>query len=130
MSDLHLLDTHVLLWAVAAPHRLRPDVRLLIENRHYAASVANLWELINKKEKREAPVHDPVAWWNEYVVRPQTRVLPIQAAHVPYLDHLPWIHRDPYDRILIAQSAIENMVLVTSDEQIGKYPIETLEAQL
>ena len=129
MNDLELLDTHVLLWAVAAPHRLRPHVRSLIENHRYAVSVASLWELLNKKEKRDAPVKDPVAWWNEYVVGPQTRVLPIQAAHVLYLDRLPWLHRDPYDRILIAQAAIEKMVLVTADEEIRKYSVETIEAQ-
>jgi len=129
MSDLCLLDTHVLLWAVAAPHRLASDIRSLIENRRYAASVATLWELINKKGKREAPVKDPAAWWERYVVRPQTPVLPIRAAHALYLDRLPWHHRDPYDRILIAQCAVERMVLVTADEEIRKYPIDTREAE-
>ncbi len=128
MNDLCLLDTHVLLWAVAAPHRLSPGVRMLIEKQQYAASVASLWELINKKGKREAPVKDPAAWWERYVVRPQTPVLSIRAAHVLYLDQLPWHHRDPYDRILIAQSAVERMVLVTSDEEIRKYPVETRDA--
>ena len=129
MDDLCLLDTHVLLWAVSKPHRLSRSVRALIEKQQYAASVATLWELINKKDKREAPVKDPAAWWEQYVVRPETRVLPIRAAHVLYLDRLPWHHRDPYDRILIAQSAVEKMVLVTSDEEIRKYPIETREAE-
>lgn len=130
MSDLHLLDTHALLWAVAAPDRLSPQVRALIGHRRYAVSVASLWELLNKKEKRDAPVRDPVAWWTRYVVGPQTRVLAIQPAHVLYLDCLPWLHRDPYDRILIAQSAAEKMVLVTSDGDIRRYPVETLEARL
>jgi PIN domain nuclease of toxin-antitoxin system len=128
MSDLHLLDTHVLLWAVAAPHRLKLQVRALVESRRYAASVASLWELLNKKDKPDAPVKDPVAWWNEYVVGPQTRVLAIQAPHVSYLDRLPWLHRDPYDRILIAQAMVEKMVLVTSDDHILKYSVETLHA--
>jgi PIN domain nuclease of toxin-antitoxin system len=129
MNDLSLLDTHVLIWAVATPHRLSPGVRALIEKQEYAVSVATLWELINKKDKREAPVKDPVAWWERYVVRPQTRVLSIRAAHVVFLDRLPWHHRDPYDRILIAQSEVERMVLVTSDEEIRKYPVKTREAE-
>ena len=129
MSDLCLLDTHVLLWAVAAPGRLSPGVRALIEKQQYATSVATLWELMNKKGKREAPVKDPAAWWERYVVRPQTPVLSIRAAHVLHLDHLPWHHRDPYDRILIAQSAVERMVLVTSDQEIRKYPVKTREAE-
>jgi PIN domain nuclease of toxin-antitoxin system len=129
MNDLCLLDTHVLLWAVAAPHRLSPGVRALIEKRQYAVSVASLWDLINKKSKREAPVKDPAAWWERYVVRPQTPVLSIRTAHVLYLDHLPWHHRDPYDRILIAQSVVEGMALVTSDEEIRKYAVETRGAE-
>src|SRR5690242_1423731 len=100
MTDLWLLDTHVLLWAVATPERLRAEIRARIEERRYAISVATLWELINKKGKREAPVEDPPAWWERYVVRPQTRVLAIRAPHVLYLDGLAWRHRDPYDRIL------------------------------
>src|SRR4051794_36622108 len=75
MNDLCLLDTHVLLWAVAAPHRLSPGVRALIDKQQYATSVATLWELINKKGKREAPVKDPAVWWDRYVVQPQTPVL-------------------------------------------------------
>ena len=65
MSDLFLLDTHVLLWAVAAPHRLASGVSSLIENHRYAISVASLWELINKKGKRDAPVKDPAGWWSD-----------------------------------------------------------------
>lgn len=76
MTDLCLLDTHVLLWAVAAPHRLGADIRSVVENRQYAISVASLWELINKKGKRDAPVKNPAEWWERYVVGPQTRVLP------------------------------------------------------
>ncbi len=117
------------MWGVAAPHRLSPGVRALIEKRQYAVSVASLWELIDKKSKREAPVKDPAAWWERYVVRPQTPVLSIRTAHVLYLDHLPWHHRDPYDRILIAQSGVEGMVLVTSDEEIRKYAVETRGAE-
>jgi PIN domain nuclease of toxin-antitoxin system len=128
MSDRYLLDTHVLLWAVAAPDRLAPGVRSLIEKHEYAMSVATLWELINKKGKRDAPVEDPSAWWERYVVRPQTPVLAIRAAHVLYLDRLPWRHRDPYDRILIAQAAVEEMALVTADAAIRQYGIETREA--
>ena len=128
MSDLCLLDTHVLLWAVATPDRLTAGVRALIDHRQYAASVASLWELINKRGKRDAPVEDPSAWWQRYVVEPETLVLSIRSAHVLHLDHLPWRHRDPYDRILIAQAAVEEMVLVTADDEIRKYNIPTREA--
>ena len=128
MSDRYLLDTHALIWAVAEPDRLAPDIRLLIESQKYAMSVASLWELINKKGKRDAPVKDPAAWWRRYVVEPQTPVIPIRSSHVLYLEQLPVLHKDPYDRILMAQSVVEKMPLVTADEEIRKYRITLREA--
>ncbi len=128
MSEVCLLDTHVLLWAVAEPERLASTIRSLIEKQAYAVSVASLWELINKKEKRDSPLKDPAMWWERYVVKPGTPVLPIRSQHVLYLDRLPWHHRDPYDRILIAQSVVEHMSLVTADGEIRKYGINMREA--
>ena len=128
MSDSCLLDTHVLLWAVAEPQRLAPEIRSLIRKQFYAVSVASLWELINKKGKRDAPVKDPAMWWTRYVVNAGTPVLPLRNAHVLYLDRLPLYHRDPYDRILIAQSVVEEMTLVTADQEIRKYGIRMREA--
>jgi PIN domain nuclease of toxin-antitoxin system len=128
MSDICLLDTHVLVWAVAEPHRLAPGVRSLIESQRYAVSVASLWELINKTEKRGAPVKNPGDWWDRYVVQAHTPVLPIRARHVLHLERLPWHHRDPYDRILIAQSLVEGMPLVTADAEIRRYEINTRQA--
>jgi PIN domain nuclease of toxin-antitoxin system len=129
MSDLHLLDTHVLLWAVAQPHRLASDIRSLIEKNDYVVSVASFWELINKKNRRDAPVKDPSTWWEQYVLRPRTPVIAIRTPHVAYLDHLPWRHKDPYDRILMAQSVVEKMPLVTADEEIREYGINIRAAQ-
>ena len=128
MSDRYLLDTHALIWAVAERSRLGPAVRSLIEHQKYAMSVASLWELINKKTKRDAPVRDPAEWWRRYVVEPKTPVIPIRTSHVLYLERLPLHHKDPYDRILMAQSVVEKMHLVTADEEIRKYGIDMREA--
>jgi len=130
MNDGGLLDTHVLLWAVSAPERLSPGIRSLIQKGAYAVSVASLWELINKREKRDAPVKDPAAWWERYVTAGGTRVLPIRARHVLELQKLPWHHRDPYDRILIAQSIVEDMTLITADDEMQKYPVRITPACL
>jgi len=128
MSDLYLLDTHVLLWAVAQPDRLASGIRSLIEKNEYAVSVASFWELINKKGRRDAPVKNPTAWWERYVLLPHTPVVSIRTPHVACLDALPWHHRDPYDRILIAQSVVEKMPLVSADDEIHKYGIKILAA--
>lgn len=63
-----------------------------------------------------------------YVIKPGTPVLPIRSKHVLYFDRLPWHHWDPYDRILIAQSVIEQMSLVTADGEIRKYGINMRDA--
>ncbi len=128
MSDRYLLDTHVILWAVAQPHRLAAGVRALIEKNAYAVSVATFWELMNKKGRRDAPVKDPSAWWERYISGPRTPVIPIRAEHVAYLDHLPVHHKDPFDRILMAQSVVEKLPLVTSDVAIRRYGIELVNA--
>jgi PIN domain nuclease of toxin-antitoxin system len=123
MSNLCLLDTHVLLWAVSEPQRLRKGTRSLIENNQYAVSVASLWELVNKRHRPDAPVLNPIAWWERYVVGVRTPVYSIRPAHVMELERLPLLHKDPYDRILIAQSVVEQMPLVTGDSAIQRYAI-------
>jgi len=128
MSDRFLLDTHVLLWAVAEPKRLTREVRSLMEEGRYAVSVATLWELVNKKDKAAAPVRDPAVWWDRYVVQRHTVIVPIRAGHVLYLDRLPPLHRDPFDRMLIAQAAVEEMTLVTADAAIHAYGVRTRNA--
>ena len=128
MSDRYLLDTHVILWAVALPQRLASGVRSLIEKNEYAVSVASFWELMNKKGRRDAPVKDPSAWWDRYIVRTRTPVVPIRTEHVAYLDHLPRHDKDPFDRILMAQSVVEKLPLVTSDDAIRRYGIDLLDA--
>jgi PIN domain nuclease of toxin-antitoxin system len=81
-----------------------------------------------QKGKRDAPVKDPTAWWHRYVVEPQTPVIPIRSSHVLYLEQLPLHHKDPYDRVLIAQSVVEKMPLVTAGEESRKYGINPREA--
>ena len=114
-SERCLLDTHVLVWAVADPRRLNDETRRVIAENRYAVSVATLWELVDLRDRNNAPVKDVTAWWDEYVVKARTPVVPIRPAHLLYLDRTPLQHRDPYDRILLAQSAVERMPLITAD---------------
>jgi PIN domain nuclease of toxin-antitoxin system len=113
-----LLDTHVLVWAVAAPERLGTDARAALERNDYAVSVASLWELVNKMLRKTAVVRDPAGWWERYVTRTRIPVLPIRAPHLVRLQSLPLLHRDPFDRILVAQSLEERMTFITADETI------------
>lgn len=122
-SERSLLDTHVLIWAVADPRRLGEETRRTIAENRYAVSVATLWELIAMRDERESPVLDVATWWQDYVVKARTPVLPIGPAHLLYLERMPLHHRDPFDRILIAQAVVEKMSLITADSRLHQYGV-------
>jgi PIN domain nuclease of toxin-antitoxin system len=90
------------------------------------ASVANLWELCLKAEKPEALLADPLRWWDKYITRLGVPALSIRAAHVIALGSLPPIHKDPFDRILVAQAKVEKIPLVTKDAHLSKYGISII----
>lgn len=119
-----LLDTHVLLWAAGASRRLPADGRALLEDpeNEVVFSAASLWEVAIKRGiRREEFSADPRLLRrglleNDYVE------LPVTSAHAAAVDLLPPIHRDPFDRILIAQAQIEGLTLLTADEVVARYP--------
>ncbi len=118
---MYLLDTHALLWVVGSPERVPMTVRAIIESHQVKVSVVSLWELIVKKNRKSAPVREPLAWWEQHVTRAETEVIPIRVSHVAELDRLPQIHRDPFDRMLVAQAAAENCALVSRDSTLARY---------
>jgi PIN domain nuclease of toxin-antitoxin system len=122
---MYLLDTHVLVWAISAPERLSDRVQQIIEGKQTKASVVSLWELVLKKNRKETPVRQPVEWWDRYITRASVEVLPIRAQHVARLDSLPELHRDPFDRMLVAQAQYESLEIVSSDKTIAQY-VETV----
>ena len=123
---MFLLDSHILLWAAAEPHRLSAAARAAVESREFKVSVASLWELILKKNRSTAAVRDPLAWWERHITRLQIEVVPIRIPHVAELDRLPELHGDPFDRMLIAQARTEGLRLVTADRIFASYDVETV----
>ncbi|MDE2005249.1 MAG: type II toxin-antitoxin system VapC family toxin [Rhodospirillales bacterium] len=119
-----LLDTHVLLWAAGAPKRLPRAARALLEDdgNELLFSAASLWEIAIKQQLgREDFRADPRLLRrglldNLYVE------LPVTGAHAAALDLLPPLHKDPFDRMLIAQALVEGITLVTADAALTKYP--------
>lgn len=118
-----LTDTHTLVWALSDPDRLGSDARRVLTEAEVTASVANLWELILKMRKKDALLADPLPWWEKYVVRTGIPALGIRVAHVIALGHLPELHKDPFDRILVAQSIVEKVPLVSKDAHLANYGI-------
>ncbi len=116
-----LLDTCVILWAARQPERLSSRVRdLLLDARQpLTLSVVSAWEI---HLKPELGIPDAAAWFRQAARQFQARLLPVRLEHIAALQKLPPRHPDPFDRLLIAQAAADQLALVTSDEPIGNYP--------
>ena len=104
-----LTDTHTLVWALSDPEALGEGARAALAGSRFTASVANLWELVLKARKPDALIADPVPWWEKYVVRTRIPTLAIRAVHIRTLAGLPEHHKDPIDRILVAQALTEGL---------------------
>ncbi len=119
-----LLDTHVLLWAAGASRQLSADARALIEDpeNELVYSAASIWEVAIKRGLgREEFRADPRLLRRGLLENGYVE-LPVSGAHAAAVDLLPPIHKDPFDRILIAQAQIEGLTLLTADEVVARYP--------
>ena len=125
-KSVHLLDTSALLWALGEPERLSPRARRLVDAGENVVSVASYWEIVIKTQKGLLTISDLATWWRRASELTAARMLNIRTSHVTALAALPMLHKDPFDRILIAQAKAEGLPLLTNDSAVGEYPIETL----
>lgn len=125
-KSAHLLDTSTLLWALGEPERLSPRSRRLIDAGENVVSVASYWEVVIKTQKGLLSISDLATWWRQATELAVARILHIRATHITALAALPILHKDPFDRILIAQAKAEGLGLVTGDASISAYPIQTI----
>jgi len=119
-----LLDTHLLLWASEKSARLSADARKLISDpaNDLFFSVASIWEIAIKHAKRTAGFSaDPVFFRSALLANAYIE-MDIVARHVVAIGSLPPIHKDPFDRLLIAQAMVEGMTFVTTDAKAARYP--------
>jgi PIN domain nuclease of toxin-antitoxin system len=114
-----LLDTQIVLWALAGNRRLPAEARRLIERHNAYVSAASVWEVAIKSAlgKLNADAEDV-----RRALEPSGFLeLPVTAEHAAHVAGLPQHHRDPFDRLLVAQCQIERMVLLTADSQLEPY---------
>jgi len=114
-----LLDTHLLLWALSSPEKLSKRARQRIESSDVYVSAASIWEISIKSAlgKLQADPNEVLAG-----VEPAGfNHLPIVGGHAAKVVELPLIHKDPFDRLLVAQAKYEPMILLTDDEALGGY---------
>ena len=123
MSNMYLIDTHILLWWLSDDKKLTKKVRDLIADpeNYISVSTVSLWEIVIKKSlgKLKAPKN-----LKEIIEDSNIEFLTMSEDHALYVEHLPNIHHDPFDRLLIAQCIVEDLVFVTTDKIIPKYKIK------
>ncbi len=119
-----LLDTHLLLWAAENPKRLSPQALSLIEdgNNEVFFSAASIWETAIKHSRGRNDFQTEPGQFRLALLANQFSELPVTGEHAAAVAHLLPIHKDPFDRILIAQATIEGITLLTSDQKIASYP--------
>lgn len=119
-----LLDTHILLWAAERDARLPPEALNLIEDpvNTLAFSVVSIWEVVIKSARGRADFKADPTTLREGLLKNSYAELPIDGRHALAVTNLPGIHRDPFDRVLIAQATVEGYLLLTSDPIIARYP--------
>ena len=118
-----LTDTHTLVWALTGSEPVGAAARSALAGSPFTASVVNLWELVLKSRKPGALVGDPVPWWEKYVIAQRIPTLPIRTKHIRRLAKLPELHKDPFDRILLAQALAEGLTLATKDAMFARYGV-------
>ncbi len=119
-----LLDTHLLLWAAGAPHKLSRAARTLLEDQQNELlfSAASIWEVAIKRGLGRDDFHIDTRQFRRGLLDNGYIELAITSEHAVAVDVLPAIHKDPFDRIIIAQALTEGVTLLTADAVVAQYP--------
>jgi PIN domain nuclease of toxin-antitoxin system len=124
-----LLDTCTFLWWIAEPHKLSPEAQLHLadQTNDIILSAVSGWEIALKNRLGKLALdRQPAALVNEAVRQLEITVLPIGLAHGIFAGELPMHHKDPFDRLLIAQAELEGLTLISPDNVFAVYNIKML----
>ena len=118
-----LLDTQLLIWMAFAPEQLPSTLLPDLEDRQqrFVVSVVSLWEVAIKRSLNRPDFHFDAAELRQQLQREGFDELPIRAEHCLAVQHLPWHHKDPFDRLLIAQAQQEQIQLLSCDQSLSQY---------
>jgi PIN domain nuclease of toxin-antitoxin system len=121
-----LLDTNVVVWLLLNDRDAvsRKAVRVLRDERNTVSlSAVSVWEIAIKRSLGKLEIE---ADWNRALARLDFEPLPVTQLHAQQVEHLPWRHRDPFDRLLVAQAAVEDHVLVSADPRLAEYGVDVI----
>jgi len=116
----YLLDTHTFLWSLSNDPQLKPDTKKIVKDKSKVVflSVISVWEIVIKVMAKKLQLDPPVS---TLLTNLEFELLPVKLEHVLTIQNLPPIHKDPFDRMLVAQAKTENLTLLTSDPKIQAY---------
>ncbi len=121
-----LVDTNVVFWMLVGDRtRITDAARAALEDERTSifASAASVFEIAVKRSRGRLRLSDG---WARALPRVGLEPLPVTALHAEAVEHLPWHHRDPFDRLLIAQAVVEEMALVSADAQVSAYAVDVV----
>ena len=119
-----LLDSHLLIWATTDPDRLSASVQKMIDDPSNLVwfSTATIWELAIKQQTKRSNLTIDLAVMRETLLANRYQELVVNAQHALAIRTLPLLHRDPFDRLLLAQAIVEGATLLTADKTLAGYP--------
>lgn len=119
-----LLDTHIILWAAGSPDKLPLKARQLIEDdsNELFFSAASIWEIAIKNGLQNINFQVDVRVLRRNLLDNDYFELPIESLHTIFIQNLPTLHKDSFDRILVAQATQEGITLLTADSTVAQYP--------
>ena len=126
----YLLDTHIFLWYINGDIRLNDKYRKIIENTRndIYVSVISFWEIIIKSKLGKIEIPSPIfSYLNEKRKLHQIDIIDFESTSLPCLEELQAIHKDPFDRLLICQAMHYELILITDDAIIFKYPVKVVD---
>ena len=124
-----LVDTQIFLWAITDDRRLSSKYRSIYLDRtsQLYLSVASIWEIVIKSGLNKLPLPKPAS---SYILRQMEKnrldMLSVRASHLTELESLPPFHRDPFDRLMVAQASAEGMPILSADPAFQQYPVNIL----
>ena len=124
-----LLDTHIFIWWAINPRKLSPTTYAALQNQNniLVLSVVSIWEMQIKENTGRLTLPLPVKMFvKTQTIDSNIEILPVLEPHIWALKDLPFIHKDPFDRLLAAQTIVEQYKLVTVDRSLMQYPVPLL----
>ncbi|GHS93429.1 twitching motility protein PilT [Planctomycetales bacterium] len=124
----YLLDTHAVLWYFTADARLSAAAKRIIDNHQVgkSLSIASVWEVALKTGVGKLNFSAGTAGFIDKIREHNFHLLPITTNHLLALEQLPFIHRDPFDRLLVATAITDKLTIITHDANIRLYPVKCL----